>query len=236
MGGRMDPRTYLPSSFFVRNSPTAQSQWDIVEHLQDTFRFMARSSTAFDQGDFAEAKRLAVGIRLLVHDTPHSVSLLTQLGSKGGPFRDTMVRWHEVPGAHEALFRSDFGLARIQLTERGAFIVAPLDDLAPERDGVGAMFDEWWNREIFHSVKATRKSLVLAVANKDGGAHVDPKLEEAYASLTRYNSGSHFFEHRGISRPIGRELVFVSIRQIWHEILTSIAISADKPVQLRLWE
>jgi hypothetical protein len=34
----------------------------------------------------------------------------------------------------------------------------------------------------------TRKDLVLALANQDGGAHVDPALNEAYEALSQSNS------------------------------------------------
>jgi hypothetical protein len=34
----------------------------------------------------------------------------------------------------------------------------------------------------------TRRALTLALANQDGGVHVDPELDEAYEALSRSNS------------------------------------------------
>lgn len=34
----------------------------------------------------------------------------------------------------------------------------------------------------------TRRDLVLTVADQEGGAHIDPALNEAYANLSRFNS------------------------------------------------
>jgi hypothetical protein len=36
--------------------------------------------------------------------------------------------------------------------------------------------------------KFTRRDIVTYVANQDGGAHVDPELDESYATLTKMNS------------------------------------------------
>jgi hypothetical protein len=51
-------------------------------------------------------------------------------------------------------------------------------------------FTDWWETEIIcltAGVRMTRKSLVLAVANQDGGAHVDATLKPDYTAI---NSGA----------------------------------------------
>lgn len=86
-------------------------------------------------------------------------------------------------------------------------------------------FKNWWeeivvkdrNGEVF-----TRKDLVLAVANKEGGAHVDPQLDEAFAELTRFNSLGWQVDTRGIRTPPDNSIVDASIRQIAHELLCSV--------------
>jgi hypothetical protein len=59
-----------------------QTREDLVAHLREQYGFLAVSCELFDQGNEAEAKRIAVAIRTLVHDTPASHSLLEQLGYK----------------------------------------------------------------------------------------------------------------------------------------------------------
>jgi hypothetical protein len=47
-------------------------------------------------------------------------------------------------------------------------------------------FTDWWETEIVclaSGVKMTRKSLVLAVANQDGGARVDATLKPSYVAI-----------------------------------------------------
>ena len=54
------------------------------------------------------------------------------------------------------------------------------------------MFNDWWNEINFDDKKNkfTRRDIVTYVANQDGGAHVDPELDESYATLTKMNSAS----------------------------------------------
>jgi hypothetical protein len=55
---------------------------DLEYDLAEQLRFLASSGRAFDQGELSESKRIALVIRVLVHDTGASHSLLAQLGIK----------------------------------------------------------------------------------------------------------------------------------------------------------
>lgn len=69
--------------------------------------------------------------------------------------------------------------------------------------------------------ETSRKDLILTVANKDGGAHVDPVLDGKYADLSRRNSLAwRFTSPRGDFPLEGPEKA--AIRQITHEILKSL--------------
>jgi len=70
------------------------------QHLQEQVADLRKSGAAFDGGDTSEAKRLAVAIRNLVHDTDKSHSVLTQLHAKEGlRFVDTSHGPVAFPGA-----------------------------------------------------------------------------------------------------------------------------------------
>lgn len=69
-----------------------QSREDLLGHLRDQFDFLETSGAGFDAGRTAESKRLATTIRILVHDTAASTSLLRQLDVKDDLlFVDTSV-------------------------------------------------------------------------------------------------------------------------------------------------
>ena len=76
------------------SSEYKQSEKELQQHLTDILQALELSSRAFDEGYEGEAKRLAAAIRVLVHDTPNSKSLLGQLGSKGVQLYDTSISRH----------------------------------------------------------------------------------------------------------------------------------------------
>jgi hypothetical protein len=63
-------------------------------------------------------------------------------------------------------------------------------------------FDLWWNKILIvwgkNSTIYTRKDVVCAVADMDGGAHVDHALDAAYSELSRnYNAAWEVFTPYG---------------------------------------
>jgi hypothetical protein len=71
-----------------------QSPDQLRAQLKDQLAFIARSANAFDAGATEEAKRIATAVRVLVHDTKASISLLRQLSLKETAFRDTAVPYN----------------------------------------------------------------------------------------------------------------------------------------------
>lgn len=192
-----------------------QSKAELEEHLHDTIEAIGLSARAFDLGSEGEAKRLAAAIRVLVHDTIQSHSLLGQLGKKNVAFHSTAA-----PKNPKNLLTYS-GIVAQTITPTGGRYIAPLDFLPDDMPIQELPFDEWWNEVIFmdkDKEETTRKDLILAVANKDGGAHVDPNLDEKYANLSRKNSLA--WQHTG---PMGTKPMpgpqLAAVRQIAHELL-----------------
>ncbi len=209
------------------SSEYIQSKEELQQHLRDTVQALELSARAFDDGLEGEAKRLAAAIRVLMHDTSYSKSLMGQLEQKTISFYDTCTPRQN----HTYITYS--GLTAIDLTPQGATHVALLDNLPPDCPPRWVSFDEWWNRVVFVDQKrseTSRKDLILSVANKDGGAHVDPVLDEKYANLSRRNAlGWGFYNSRGEVPLEGPEKA--AVRQITHEVLKSLnpAMPTRKP-------
>jgi hypothetical protein len=67
----------------------------------------------------------------------------------------------------------------------------------------------------------SRRSLVLALANQDGGAHVDPGLDEDYYHLSRRNlPGVQYVDDRGVRDATGNPAA-AAVRQITYELLAT---------------
>ena len=77
-----------------------------------------------------------------------------------------------------------FGLVA-KINENNRLEVAPLSQqhLAEWYENYeNLLFDEWWGMQIIkiNNEVFTRKDLILSVANKDGGAHIDRNLPLSY--------------------------------------------------------
>jgi hypothetical protein len=203
-----------------------QTRNELEDHLHEQLRLMTSSILSFDNRLEEEGKRIALGIRLLVHDTGKSTSLLGQLGHKKIQFYDTS---DDLDQNSLELHLSHSGLITLNL-HSGCY--APYLDSSINNEKL-VTFDEWWDKIIFvdkeHNA-ITRRELVLCIADQDGGAHVDPYLDETYARLSRQNSLGWWVGDGKLSRPPTGKPALVAIRQIAHELFKSLEpITGLKP-------
>ena len=198
--------------------PIKQSLDDLYGHLNEQIRFLQNSCRSYDEGFHGEAKRLATVIRVLVHDTPRSKSLLGQLKCKNTIFYDTAYDYNP----NNLL--AHMGLVGFRIGPNGPEYWAPLDDGPPGRPKVWVPFDRWWNKTVFKkdACELTRKDVILSLADQDGGAHVDPRLDDAYAALSRNNLLGWMYEVEGVQQGplLGAERA--AARQIAHAMLVTL--------------
>jgi hypothetical protein len=206
------------------------TQDDLLVQLEDQINFLVKSAVEYDKGHEAEAKRMAVSIRILLHDTGSSISLLRQLGVKSAsgteatdmPFADTSRDYdpHNLLEVHHSFN----GLVTMLVGGSGTRYLAPLSQPSHGRI-LKSTFPDWWNKVVYIDMNRenfTRRDLVLAVTNKDGGAHVDPELDQRYADFSRNNSLGWVLSKNGVEHAPLIGPVYPSIRQIAHELLLSL--------------
>ena len=197
-----------------------QSQDELREHLREQISFMLRSATLYDEGYTGEAKRLALHLRILLHDTHKSHSLLSLLGIKSQiQFYDTSTDYDP-----ENLL-SHSGLVSLEVSTQGARYKPRLGQSPSGKILRRTALEDWWTKVVIVDKSGnsfTRSDIVLSVAHKDGGAHIDLELDEFYADLTRRNSMGWFFEKTGALPERLKEIELASIRQITHEVLVSL--------------
>lgn len=193
------------------------SEDDLMEKLKEQIHFLQKSAKSFDEGDLLEAIRLAVSIRILVHDTSQSHSLLKQLDiidkldclDTAFPYDPKNLLTHN-------------GLVCMRVAAGSARCIPFLDTSYKKENYL--KFGNWWFDAIVikdHSGNTySRKDIVLFISNKDGGAHVDPKIEEKYKLLksgvgTGWElSGGGFLQ----------QVIPASIRQIAYEVTYTLHI------------
>jgi len=189
---------------------------DFKRQLERQLGFLWRSCQAYDAGHIDEAVRIATVIRVLIHDTQTSTSLLKHLDAQNILLSSTVVTHTDI----KPVFMSAMGRTRITSTETTR---KPNTD--PMALQIQLTVPEWWSQVvyIYGQVQATRKSLVLGAANKDGGAHVDTKLNKEYEALMLGGVRGWFYYSPTSDdhfQPVMNEH-FLYIRQMGFEILNS---------------
>jgi len=155
-----------------------------LDHLVEQLEFLDSSCDLFDGGSLAEAKRLATTVRVLLHDTEKSTSLLKRLGLKENiSWADGIVHaWlmELIKDQCEGRIASTSLLTTIKLPvgflENHSLVkYVPVFEVQ-ELGERWAPFDYWWTtpRIVDGDLNpVSRKQIVLFLANKAGGAHVD---------------------------------------------------------------
>jgi hypothetical protein len=191
------------------------------EQIKRQTNFLIRSCELFDQGHYDEAIRIATTIRVLVHDTKQSTSLLTHLNAKSIKLCSTIG---DADLSNVNLVFSTCGLYYVMILPGGKSIFKPTCHLKPQAKYKAIDVEDWVNQIILKNGEvATRKDIFLGAANTDGGAHVDSKPKKIYEKLA-YGGGLGFTQKAvdGEIQEIPIENVqLVIFRQMAHEILIS---------------
>lgn len=191
----------------------------LERHLVEQLSFLRASARAYDAGQVNEAKRLAVSVRILVHETRRSKALLGQLGLLHAI---GFVDGGETPDSRN--LAATMGLSGIQLGGGAPPRYVPKFGIPDYQDRTMRTFHSWWTRPVVVDLarnKFSRKDLVLVMADQDGGAHVDPSLEQSYARLSRQNSMGWYTTGLIADRPV-EGIEFASVRQIAWELLETL--------------
>lgn len=179
--GRGCHRIYSPEQVEPTRPPTES---ELRGRVAEQFGFLRSSVGAFLAGDRAEALRVAVAIRVLVHETSMSHPLLKQLDPDylAMPVPDPITM---MPGIREAARDGTIGA----LSSVPTFTGGPVRTF---RVDYGSLpLQEWWSgipvlvaSDEEGPWQFTRKNLVLTLANREGGAHIDPTgVPERHAAL-----------------------------------------------------
>jgi hypothetical protein len=228
---------YIIHSTFCVESAAIAGMQDFKGHVRRQVKFIRNSCAFYDQGDVEEAVRIAVASRVLFHDSTHSVSLLTHLGSNSISMLTTAAPFVDdppMPNLYLVQPVVDIRLTNDNRTANMRCPCYPLLNRSMRNDSIP--FSKWWAEELVIEHKEppsllTRKNLVLAAANKDGGAHVDEELHPTY-DYARLGSGVeieiHFKPEWALpaQKAAYENVQFATLRQIAYEVLNSPALLA----------
>lgn len=168
------------------------------ELLQETYRqlkFLKQECACYDAGDWDYGRQIAVKLRVLLHDTGMSHSVLRQLTEQFVFNRPDFLDLSTVKGDLPKQGQTRFvrcSLCQYMLDHRpdspAVLTAQPLRPEAGKHYPLRA-FPFWWEKLRIIAVDErnffSRKEVVEVLANTDGGAHVDPEILEKLALLNR---------------------------------------------------
>lgn len=144
---------------------------DYFDSLEEQIDFLVNACKMFDQGDFKYAKQLATHVRVLVHDTSQSTSLLNLIGRKDSmrfcstaSFPKNAVFFLGLVNPASRLMIDNQDNQKVEHT----FIPNLNENAGQSKKWVD--FDTWYQQKILVSnpTHFTRNEMITFVANKDG--------------------------------------------------------------------
>ena len=197
----------------------ARPQAELREELRSQLLLMHLACKHYDSGIEAAAKHIALSLRVLLYHHKQSKALLEQLRLLQHRYFNSSMPLNP----RNLLPECNMVILRMSDAE-GRYIPAVAAGGSPF-PGAWVPFYDWWNQRIVKDKDGnffTRMDLVLHVADTDGGAHVDPELEESYMNFSRNNSlgwtfGNQDFRTAFLGRPD-----LACIRQIAEEVFKTV--------------
>ncbi|MDC0660921.1 hypothetical protein [Marinobacter sp. SS21] len=211
----------------VKQNRVARNRADLEQELTDQIALLKNSCQSYDSGLEAIGKHIALILRVLFHHHGQSRSLLEQLGLRNKRFFDSAGL------LNPKNLLSEMPLIVTRASSEEARYLAACQAGGSPIQPKKIKFVDWWNQPVLKDQagrKFCRRELVQHVANTDGGAHVDPSLEEAYMDLSRNNSLGWFFSKGDVEEKFKGKPELACIRQIAHETLLSLAEIAPEHV------
>ncbi len=195
-----------------------RSKEDLKKELKDQLDLLLHACSSFDNGLQAIGKHIALSLRVLLYQHGKSQALLLQLGLVDMKFLDT------AGDLNPRNLLTECNLCSMKVETTGASFIPKCLSHGSPTAARWISFADWWNKPVIkdkNNKKFNRRELILNVADTDGGAHVDPELDEAYMFLSRENSLGWIFTSGNIKMPLdGPELQCV--RQIAYEVIESL--------------
>ena len=215
-------RSIQPTKLVVR------SEDELLEELRKQFELLKSACNQYDAGDELQILNTATRLRVILNP-PNSLINRLHL-QRRLTFRDTSTHRLD-PNRHMCI--ANLG---VEITQGVGARWVPLLNGWPSGHPAQQpqRFNTWWNEPIMpktvsdgldRTPRYSRRDLVLGVANKDGGTHIDNR-DIDYDSLTRdsFSMEIAFKDAKGKTEmmAVDGNPVNAAVRQIGHEVLVTL--------------
>ncbi|MCM6810363.1 hypothetical protein NE287_06225 [Pediococcus pentosaceus] len=204
------------------------------EQLKDSLRDLIADAERYDYGDFRAIKRSAATLRLLFYDTERQTSLISNLNDKD---RIIMQSFNTKVKHDRSMSYGSVYVACFKTNKPDEFYNTFL--FMPDSKRT-TTFEKWWNESLFfmkdssHDTRLTRSKIITTIANQDGGAHFDKRIDSLYKNLMNGNTGVSIEPGLGADYLLGydssvinhsvhfKDLALAYMREIVHESILSL--------------
>jgi hypothetical protein len=199
----------------MKKKRVKRSRTDLLAELHDQTSLLIHACHSYDQGLKSIGKHIALSLRVLLYHHGSSQALLQQLGMLSSRFLDT------AGDLHPRNVLPENSLCFMRIGSNGDYLPRCMGGRLHES---WIPFVKWWNKPVVKDVHCHlfhRRDLILNVADTDGGAHVDPSLDEAYMELSKNNSLGWILNKGDMEIPFSSPIM-PCVRQIAHEVLETL--------------
>lgn len=164
---------------------SAKTRGEIESNFRDAYQALRNSLKLYDEGHFAEVARIASSIYIFSYNHGKKTrSLLSLVDRKHINFLDS------ARPLNPKNLLTEMPMVLIRVGTSGSVFLPKLSDGAvPYSSWVS--YAKWWEGSVLRDSKRrviSRKNLVTAFRNTEGGGHVAPYFEKVFADLRRNNS------------------------------------------------
>jgi len=194
-----------------------RSRAELEAALVEQVTLLVSYCEQYDKGVLAFCKPMATAVRVLLHETGKSKSLMGQLQLRSGRF------FTVCPPLNPRNLLTECGLLVFRFSHSGGEHLPRLH-VPIGRQG-RTPFPEWWVRPIAKGKGGktmSRMDIICAVADTDGGSHVDAGLTEIYRSFRAGEFLGWMAALEGQPKQHIHSPQYSCVRTIAHELLLTL--------------
>lgn len=206
---------------------------ELITKLEEQIELLQLNAENFDKGYTVTTLSMAITIRVLLHDTNKSTSLIKNICDADGKDKNAfemITTKDQVDGTDKLVIFGD-GLCGMSFGSHGISYFPKLGDSTQTK----IPFNVWWEENVVKNVSGgfenpewmTRAELIKLHANKEGGAHIDENKNKKISEIgTKEAAGWVCFtaDSDGVPKEgnYGLDQKKASIRQVCYEVLVSL--------------
>jgi hypothetical protein len=208
-----------------------RTQAELSTELETQLKILASNCLEYDKGNQEFVLEICHRLRVILHQTNSSHSVLNQLGYTDLKFISTYDdRSPFQMSVENEIVSSIFGLVKTSPDFLGGSMYMYIPYLDDYKTSNPLTFEEWWQSEIICKYKdnysLNRKKIVVDLfANKSGGSHLDPNISDLFLNINRLEDdviGYKAFDGQGNRMPHKNSPFSGCARQIAHELFLSL--------------